>query len=384
MRTWILGWLFLALTVICFTLFSAFAAERVSAQTLPPSPQPATTSAQLNSVPTFLSGSEIEVSQTPSGPVFVSGGRVRQSETVAGDLVIAAGSTVITGTVEQDVYVATGTLVIEGTVHGNVIVAAGEVLIAPGGRVDGSVIAFTQRLNMSGEIGSSLQVMAENVLLHGLVGDTATVQSQKLSLDDATRVNVLTGQVQEISETPSASVSSRSDFKVEPRQEESSQSAQKIFTHLMWGAAQGVFLACILWWCFRALWPGATAYLHSHLSAVLAWGFTVGLIWPAAALFLLATILGFPLMVLGTVVWLGFLWMGWVIPAIAVATQNSYLQSLPRWARVLLVGAAWGALMALPWVGWILRVGSGLIGLGLVSSLAHTRWSRPVKASSAK
>lgn len=390
MRTWILSWLFLALTVIGFTLFSAFSAKEVSAQSASPMPsaQPVSTaSAQVVPAPLFLAGSDIELNQESSGPAFVAASRVRQTETVFGDLVVASGNTVLTGTLEQDVYVATGTLVIEGTVRGNVIVAAGEVIISPGARIDGSLIAVTQRLNMAGEIGSSLQATAEHVILQGLVGGTSTVYAQKLSLNDATQINILSGEVQELEETPGASVSSRQDFNVQPKEERPAQPAQNMIMYLLWGAVQGAFLGIMLWWLTRAVWPGALVQLQTQLATVLAWGFTLGLVWPAIGLLLLATIVGFPLMILGTTIWLGFLWLGWIIPALALATHSQFLTALPKlplWARVLLVTAAWGALMTLPWVGWILRITSGLVGLGLVALAIQSRWAKPRRSASKK
>jgi hypothetical protein len=95
---------------------------------------------------------------------------------------------------------------------------------------------------------------------------------------------------------------------------------------------------------------------------------------------LIATIVGLPLMILGTTVWLGFLWLGWVIPALALATHSEFLPALskmPVWAKVLLVSAIWGALMTLPWAGWMLRIVSGLIGLGLVVLSIKSRWVTP-------
>lgn len=364
MRTWILSWLFLALMVIGFTLFTAFSAQKVSAQTT-----------QVVDSVASKSGISTQESVVPS-PVFLSGSRIRQSDVTSGDLVVASGNTVISGEVLDDVYVATGTLVIEGTVRGNVIVAAAEVIISPEARIDGSVIAIAQRLTISGEIGSSLQATGEQILLQGVVRGTSTVYAQKLTVSEQAQLNVLSGEVQELEEMSGASVGSREDFQVLPREERATRPGRQLGAYMLWGGLQGAFLGFVVWWLTRTLWPGALVQLQTQLASVLAWGLTLGLVWPAIGLLLLATIIGFPLMILGTTLWLGFLWLGWVIPALAVATHAQFLPSLskmPVWSRVLLVTAAWGVVMTLPWVGWMVRIASGLVGLGLVVLLIRSR-----------
>ena len=303
MRTWILSWLFLALMVIGFTLFTAFSAQKVSAQTT-----------QVVDSVAFESGISTQESVVPS-PVFLSGSRVRQTDVTSGDLVVASGNTVISGEVLDDVYVATGTLVIEGTVRGNVIVAAAEVIISPEARIDGSVIAIAQRLTISGEIGSSLQATGEQILLQGVVRGTSTVYAQKLTVSEQAQLNVLSGEVQELEEMSGASVGSREDFQVLPREERATRPGRQLGAYMLWGGLQGAFLGFVVWWLTRTLWPGALVQLQTQLASVLAWGLTLGLVWPAIGLLLLATIIGFPLMILGTTLWLGFLWLGWVIPA---------------------------------------------------------------------
>jgi cytoskeletal protein CcmA (bactofilin family) len=353
-----------ALAVIVFTLMSAFSAQQVSAQISGASE----------------SASSVTPTSTVPSPVFLSGASIRQSDTTSGDLVIASGNTVIAGEVLDDVYVVTGTLVIEGTVRGNVIIAAGEVIISPQAQIDGSVIVLAQRLSVSGRIGSALQATAEHVILQGSVGGVSSIYAQKLSLLDTAQISTLEGNVQELEQVSGSSVANRENFTVQPKEERPTQPVRQLVAYFVWGAVQGAFLGVILWFLTRAVWPGALVQIQTQLGSVLAWGLTLGLVWPALAMLLIATIVGLPLMILGTTVWLGFLWLGWVIPALALATHSEFLPALskmPVWAKVLLVSAIWGALMTLPWAGWMLRIVSGLIGLGLVVLSIKSRWVTP-------
>lgn len=350
MRTWILGWLVLALAVIGFTLFTA---QRVSAQTVVAQNQASATTSASIAAPTFLSGNTVTVSDSAVGSQFLFASQVQQTGTVSGDLVALSGSTVLSGVIDQDVYVTTGTLVLEGEVRGNLFVLAGQVILAPGSRVDGSVIAATERLEVAGTIGSSLQVWARDLLIQ-----------------DTARITTLNGQVETLAQAPESQVADQTELSISPADTGKPrrtfwQIAQVVF----WSAVQAACLVGLLWYCTKSLWPGVAAYVPGKLSSILAWGLTLGLMWPALALFFLATILGFPIMVVGTGFWLAFLWLGWLIPALALTAWLPAKEwQLPRLVTALLLGAVWGVLMAMPVAGWVIRIFSGLFGLGMVCS----------------
>ena len=100
--------------------------------------------------------------------------------TVTGDVSGAAGNVVITGTVDGDVSVATGNLRIDGDVGGDVSAGAGSVHLEEGATVAGNVDLGAGQVRIDGSIDGDARIGAETIHLgqDASIGGSLTYDGQ--------------------------------------------------------------------------------------------------------------------------------------------------------------------------------------------------------------
>lgn len=368
MRTWIFGWLAAALVCILLTLFSA---QRVAAATAPAvvSDSILTTSPVANSI-RFLSGSTAQISSPERSTVIFGASDLSQTAPVAGDVVGAGSSIRLLAPVVGDVYVAGSSVRISGEVYGNVVVAGSEISIDPEAIIHGSLLLAGERVRVDGQVWGQTRVWSNNVLLGGDLRDSTQVHARKLEILETANLNTLQARVKLIEESPLASFSGTSEIEIVDSQSGLGQPVQTRPALSPWKVVRTAVLSSLfaltVWFLTRSHWTQWQRLVRQNLGQIVLLGSSVGLFWPVLALLCLISVIAIPLALLGTTAWLLFLWGGWVLVVLVLAHSFSADQvRLPHWLQVVVWGLVWGAVMALPTLGWVVRLLSGLMGLGI-------------------
>ncbi len=263
--------------------------------------------------PTMLIAQTCAVKQRQ--PVYGQTVTVKKGDVVCGDLTLFGGEAIIHGEVDGDVIAFGGNVVVDGTITGDITVYGGNLASRPGTSIDGDI-----------RICGGHWVETVNVTLHGSVIDCATGIQTVIANSTGT-----------------------------------------VFR----------FWSVLIWSIIGAL---LTLFLPEHVVIVRATiknkarrSFMLGLLSlllaPIILTVLIALIVSLPLAIFLVIV----LGIGWVLGTVAIGRMvGEYILHLcaPQQNNALLqvvLGLVVLTLISsLPYIGWIVSIGGGMLGLGAV------------------
>jgi len=324
----------------------------------------------------FISGDTVAVDGTIDGDLAAFGERITIRGVVRGNVFAAGGEVEILGTIEGSLHVAGKRVTIEGEVQQGVFGAARTLTLHERGDVGRDAVLVGETVHMDGRIGRDLFSAAERVEIRGTVGRNASTRGDRLALHDSASIagdlyyELRKGDEPEIA--PSAQIGSETT---------SGELMHDVGPKNRWldggvylGAAvflASFFLAGML--LHRLLPDLFVADLERSSDFFRAMGFgAIALIGtPIALILCLITIVGIPIGVIGTFLYLTSLFVSVIVVASLVGTSITATMgfepedigfglSLLVGLVVVLVG------MNLPFVGGILRLLVVLTGLGLL------------------
>jgi hypothetical protein len=248
-------------------------------------------------------------------PSFGSTVVVDSSEVVCGDLTSFGGKVVIRGIVQGNVVSFGGDVVVAGTVDGNISVYAGNITLQNSAHVDGDIHLCGGRQNLDRAAG-----------LHGSVLGCTTSAAQFIVSNGGANF--------------------------------------RLVSILAW-VALGILLTSLL--PEHVMLVRTTVQNKMHRSLVL--GLLSTLLAPAVITVLVALIIAIPLALLITVgliaAWaLGTVAVGWLLGDYIVSRVAPQHNIRPVQVVVGLTVLALAE--SLPYIGWLISIGAGLIGLGAV------------------
>lgn len=263
-------------------------------------------------------------------PSFASTIVVDGNEVVCSDVTSFGGTVVIRGKVLGNLVTFGGNVVIDGTVDGDVTLYGSKVVLQQGALVNGNV-----------HLCGGRWFEGENSQLHGSVFGCSESIVSFLANDEGPRI--------------------------------------RFWSILTW-IALGILLALLL--PEHVMLVGTTARIKTRRSLVL--GLLSVLLAPAVLVVLIALIISIPLAIIVVVgfiaAWaLGTVAIGWLIGnymlrSLAPQQNKRLLQVIVGLTVVILAGS-------LPYIGWLISIGVGLVGLGAVflSRFGTRLYSQPKK-----
>lgn len=287
---------------------------------------------------------------------------VAEGETIEGDLQVLAGRVVVRGTVTGDLRGAAGSIVVEGTVEGNVEAAAGSI------RIDGTV-------------GGDVELGAGSVVIDGTIGGDASIGADSLTFLDGGRIDgnlrydagTVTGLTAEtVGGTAERVDDVRGPFGLESVSVPS-------WLEVLWGFLASLLLGVLL----LGLLPAASAGVTGRVTGRPLGSMGVGLLaligWPILMALVAITIVGIPIAVLGILLYVLALWIGFVYGAVGLGVWLLGLADREHRWGALLLGLALASLVGLvPILGGIVQFLLLLLGLGaLAATLARRLRGRP-------
>lgn len=327
----------------------------------------------------------VEVTQMASD-LFLMAQEARTSADVADNAFIMAQTYEQVGTIHGDLFVMAETVVLDGPIEGDVYALADRVEITDNAEILGTVQVGAGSLELSGPIAGDLSAEVGRLVIASPVAGDVKINVEEL---DVRKGAVIGGDLTYSSSTENpeleAMVGGEVEYTFTPveldseePEEEEEEAGSVIGAMVWWAGMRG-------WGFFTKLLVGSVLLLIggeriaaigrravSHPGQSLGMGFVVGAALPVASLLALATVVPFPLGLLGFAVWFISLYVAQIFAAQAIgdmllkrvqpdAVGNPYLSLAIGLVPLIL-------LCALPWLGTLAWIAATLLGLGAMWS----------------
>lgn len=329
----------------------------------------------------YAAGSEVIIEGTVNGDVYVGANRLVVRGTVNGDVIAGANTIEITGVIRDDLRVAGNTISLVGATIGDSVTVGGNELsidrdsvvgggLQFGGRLlslDGSVgrgiVSGNQTTRVDAPVGKSIKVASENIT----IGENAIVQGDLDYKSD--NEAVIEGEVLgEINQTEGLDINTQSLMK------------WTVVGFNGWAFLSALVIGGVMMLIFPTMFRRSQSKFMKKPWPTVGWG-AVALLAAIPAMILISiTVIGIPLAMIMFVLW--------VLAILLAKFLTSYLvgYSLIKYAKkadkkyepnaywALGLGlAAYYLLRMIPIVGMFVRLGTTIVGLGLLLTL----YSRP-------
>lgn len=282
------------------------------------------------------------------------GGTIVVHGTVEGDLRAFAGNVLVDGEVTGDVEAAAGSVYITGRVGGTVSASAGSVEIGPDATIGGDLEAAAGSITVNGAVDGSVRAAAEEITL----GPTAAIGGD-LAYDGHLRQlegSSVGGSVR-VTDEPAGGPPFVGDTPAVPPWV---LGLYGFFANLLFGI---VLLAAFPAFSDRVADRGLVNPVTTGGIGILT---LLGV--PVALVLIAVTVIGIPLAILGTLLFLGFLWAGGVYGRyVAGVWLLTLAEHEGRWAALLLGLVVVGVIARVPIIGEVVNLLVFLLGVGALA-----------------
>ena len=271
---------------------------------------------------TYIAGEMIRVNAAVKGDLVIAGGNLIVNDSIHGDLTGAGGDLSIEGYIADDVRVAGGKIRVDSEIGDDLVVFGGEVVITENARINGKLICFAGDVTINGEVIEELVVRGGEVSINGtiqgpskIVGEDISIGSNAQFYKDIEYYNS-DGEL----DFKNSLVNAKAQFNEDLSEEKSQLSLTTFGTNSfkLWGYyVLSAFLVILV---LHALFRNAFSNAVEGLEKSLLKSFGFGLIYlfgiPLLILLAFLLIIGIPLGLFATVVFLFSLLFGHLIAAL--------------------------------------------------------------------
>lgn len=271
----------------------------------------------------YLSGGEIFIESKVVGDAIIAGGKIFIKESISEDLMVGGGQITVDAEIGDDVRIFGGQIRINKPVNGDVIIFGGDVEINKDATINGNLILFSGQasvysnitgsvkvqggeLKLDGNVGGMLNVKCEELNINGIISGTSVLSAEKLfigekaTFDDDVIYWTSTGEIDFGSSATGVTLTfdeSLSEAEIANYKDKKNKKyGGFVFGILRILAMALVLLALTL---FNPFLSKASNQIKTDFISSLGWGTLIMLILPLLSLFLLITIIGIPLGLIG-------------------------------------------------------------------------------------
>lgn len=324
----------------------------------------------------FAYGRRVEISGTVDGDVYVAGGEVLVDGQINGDLLAAGGKVTISGRVSQDVRSAAGNVIITGVIGRNLTVAGGEVQLADSAAVHGGMVAAGGTLLLAAPVAGDAKIAAGHVVVANRVGGALDVATGDLRLTSKASISgdVTYRSSKAAAIDPGATIGgsvARKSMPEFPRPRADTLVAAAIGALLL-AKLVSFISTLVLGLLFIFLFPRYTRSTVETLTrrpwASLGLGCAALVVTPIAALILLITLVGAPIALIVTALYLVAVYLGRIFVILWAGLALFAWRKRPvREAWALVVGlVSYSVLTLIPFIGGLITLTVILFGLGAI------------------
>ena len=326
----------------------------------------------------IAAGGVVEIDGEVGGDVIAAGGQVEIDEVVRGDVLAVGGEIEIKAEVADDVRVAGGTLSLEAHIGGDLIAAAGQVMLDSNADVAGHARLAGGEIIIRGPIGKTLEVAGGKISLSGIVRGNAKLWGGEINIAPTARIggNLTYESPEKAIIHPEARIAGQVTYiQAEP--------LKPISWVVVWFIAVVILIsvfvtAVILFIAFPRFSTRAARTLFSNPWKSLFLGFALVFSIPAAAIFLMITVIGAPLGIMIKLLYLIALGLAFLTTALFLGDLAALFpargQEAPLGRRIVFLFMAVLLLLLLgliPYLGGLVLFAAIVFGFG---ALALESW----------
>ena len=117
----------------------------------------------------FAAGDQVVIDGTINGDAYIAGGVVDVEGTINGDLLVAGGMVTVGGTVSDHVRAAGGTIHLNGKVGKDISAAGGSIIVGRSGDVSGNLLAASGNLDITGSVEKEARIASGDAQINGVI-----------------------------------------------------------------------------------------------------------------------------------------------------------------------------------------------------------------------
>ena len=321
----------------------------------------------------YTVGSTIDISGTINGDVFAAGQTITISGNIKGDVFLAGGQIVIDGNVEGDVR-ALGTVIdLRGSVGKNVLATGNNMVISSDANVGRHVTFVGNILKIDGPMGGNLEAGVNNLTINNTIGGSVDVElsagddsSFKIMQNATIAKNLNYKATQKADISSGAKISGKTNYSINKAHKKTEGGVVRKWNRNI-GRMVGIggilkFVSLFLVGMLIILLLPKLVNDFDHIMRKDFWkNFSYGLLWffisPVACLFLMITVVGIPLALIGIALYIIFLYLAKIFAAIVI---GKIVIDYFKWNKVhKLVSFLIGLLLIcvvglIPFFGWMI------------------------------
>ncbi|MFA5188492.1 MAG: polymer-forming cytoskeletal protein [Patescibacteria group bacterium] len=330
----------------------------------------------------FTAGQNVNLNAQMKDDVYVAGVNVEISGPVDGDVIVAGSNVVINSEIKGNLRVVGGTILINGKIAKNVTVAGGMVTISESAEIGQNLIIGAGNAQIKGKINKNLYGGAGNLTI-----DSEVLGSAYLKIDpEGSLILYPSANIHgnlEYTATKTADIMAGAQIQNEEKFSQWPQAPKSVepkskFTiwFLTWWLA-GLFGTLVVGLVVIFIFKNQTLKVEKKMSGNIFMSILKGLVYlivtPLALILLGITMIGLPLALILGALYLILLYLAIIFVAIFIGEKILRLffkhQEIPLIWPMIVGTLAIFILIALPLVGWLIKLIAILWGLGVLMTI---------------
>jgi len=319
----------------------------------------------------FAAGSKVVVAAPVDGDLIAAGFDLDMKAPISGDAILAGFDLRLVGPVGGDLLAVAADLDINGMISGDARVTAAEVKMGRAAAIGGDFTASGGEISLEGRVAGNAQLAAEKVTISGTIAGNLDVAAVELELRPGARIM---GSIRHTGPR-SVPVPDGVDVggTVEFRSQETVGTEGPSLTTLLGTMAALFILGVAVLWLFPTLVMRSSAAIRSNPMGRMLVGFALMLAVPPLAILLMFSVIGLPLGLLLSGLYVLAFPLGLALAALGLAesrqgrskAQGAPVRVLGRFALVTL---ALALVSLVPYAGALGLLAAVALGLGATAS----------------
>lgn len=316
---------------------------------------------------TYRAGETININASIQGDLIIAGGNLTINDSINGDLTAAGGQLYLNGYVADDVRLAVGRATINSEIGDDLVIFGGEVILTENAKIHGNLKCFAGSIEINGNIIGKLDIRGSDVIINGTVEDTSKIIGEEITLGANAKFAKDVQYWNDNGEIDfkNALVNAKAEFSEDLGDEQSQLSLTKFGTNSfklwMFYILSSFLVILVMHALFKNAFSGAVESLENNLLKSFGFGLIYLVGFPLMILLAFLMIIGIPLGLFATAVFVFSLFFGHLVAALLVVyylkTKNN--KNWGFWSitfLALFIAVILRLLTMIPYVGILLSV----------------------------